>query len=401
MNIVYIHQYFKTPRDPGGTRSYFIARELINAGHNVTVIRGKSVDSKKKVIKEELDGIKVFTINNFYSGKMSIKQRMISFYRFMYKASIILLKQKNVDLVIATSTPLTVGVPALLARRFKKIPYLFEVRDLWPEFPIQMGALKNPVLRKLALSLEKRIYKKAWHIVALSPGMADGVEKVLGHSENITMIPNMAKVDKFWRREKNDAIRKELGLKHNSFKIVHFGAMGIANGLDYIIDTAVRLKEKKVDNVEFLFLGDGSVKEGLMKKAADNGLNNVFFYGRVPMDKTSEIVNLCDVSIVPFLDLPVLYTNSPNKLFDSLSAGIPVVVNSNGWTREMVEKHNCGAYVDPGNPDDFASLIINWSQNNDLMLKMGNNARKLAESKYDKSILCKKFVDVVNAFNHK
>ncbi len=396
MKIIYIHQYFKTPKEPGGTRSYFVARELVNEGHNVTVIRGKALDNKRTT-RESIDNIDVISVNVFYSGKLGVMQRLKSFSLFMWKALIILFRQKKVDMVIASSTPLTVGIPPLLYKKIKKVPYLFEVRDLWPEFPIQMGALKNPVLRKSALMLEKLIYKNAMHIVTLSPGMTDGVAKVLGKKEKITMIPNMAKIDKFWQREKNDDLRKELGLRKNSFKIIHFGAMGLANGLDYIIETAITLKEKKIENVEFIFLGDGSVKERLIEKVKKENLDNVFFYGRTPMDKTSEIVNICDASIVPFLDLPVLYTNSPNKLFDSLSAGLPLIVNSKGWTKDMVEKYNCGVYVDPNNPNECANIIIKWSNDTTITEELGKNARKLAENKYDKSILCKKFVKIVNS----
>lgn len=399
MRIVYVHQYFKTPKEPGSTRSYHIIEELIKAGHSITVIGANKEGQKEKVVKTTVDGIDVYFIKNFYSGKLNVKERLWSFFRFMWGATKVLFKQQDVDLVIATSTPLTVGVPALLFKKFRNTPYLFEVRDLWPEFPIQMGALRNPVARGLAKWLEKSIYKNAWHIVALSPGMKDGVVKVLGRSNNVSMIPNMAKVDKFWKREKNEELRKELGLQKNTFKLIHFGAMGIANGLDYIVDAAIALKKRGVSDIEFVFLGDGSVTEGLKEKSRLNDLNNVVFHGRVPMDKTSEIVNLCNASIVPFLDIPILYTNSPNKLFDSLSAGIPIIVNSNGWTRNIVEDYQCGAYVNPNNPEELADILIEWKNNPEKVKQLGLNARMLAETKYDKSILCKKFVKVVNTFD--
>ncbi len=396
MNIVYIHQYFRTPEEAGGTRSYFIARALVEAGHHVTMIGSKPEGQAESVKYYTTDGFRVISIRNYYANRLGVFERLKSFFRFMWKATRVLFTQKEVDLVIATSTPLTVGIPALLFKKIRKTPYLFEVRDLWPEAPIQLGALKNPLLRKLALVLEKMICRNASHIVALSPGMKEGVAKVLGSAENISMIPNMAKIDRFWQRERDAILMEELGLNNSTFKIIHFGAMGISNGLDYILDAAAILKSRGWNKIQFIFLGDGGVAPRLIERKSAEALDNVLFFPKEPMARTSEIVNLCDASIVPFLNLPILYTNSPNKLFDSLSAGLPVIVNSAGWTKQMVEENKCGAYVDPDNPNELANLAMDWESNADLVKTMGANARRLAETTYDKSILCNEFVEVVN-----
>jgi glycosyltransferase involved in cell wall biosynthesis len=397
LHIIYIHQHFKTPADAGGTRSFFISKELIKNGHRVTMIAAKPEGQQEAVVKKQVEGIDVIYIRNPYSNKMGIIQRAKSFFRFMWKATRVLFRQNNVDLVIATSTPLTVGVPALLYKKIKGVPYVFEVRDLWPEVPIQMGALKNPLLRKTALMLEKMIYKNAAHIVALSPGMKEGVLRVLGNDDKVSMIPNMAKPDRFWRREPDPGLLKEFNLQEDSFMLIHFGAMGIANGLDYIVDAAKLVQQQSDADIEFLFLGDGAVVDSLKQRITKEKVENVTFIPKKPMDVTSAIVNLCDVSLVTFLNLPILCTNSPNKLFDSLSAGIPAVVNSNGWTRTMVEENHCGAYVNPENPTELAALIIRWKNNPAALDEMGKNARNLAETKYDKTILCKEFVQVVNS----
>ena len=397
MRIVYIHQYFRTPEEAGGTRSYFIASALAHAGHDVIMIGSKPEGQPEAVKTYSINGFRVISIRNYYANKLGFYARIKSFFRFMIKASRELFRQKEVDLVIATSTPLTVGIPAWLFKKFRKVPYLFEVRDLWPEAPIQMGELKNPVLRKSALVLEKTLYKSAVHIVALSPGMKDGVVKVPGNDEKVSVIPNMAKIDRFWQREKNAALMKELGLEDKAFKIIHFGAMGRANGLDYILDAASILKSRGISDIHFVMLGEGGVAPHLKKRKTTEALDNIVFLKKEPMARTSEIVNLCQASIVPFLNLPVLQTNSPNKLFDSLSAGIPVIVNSAGWTKEMVETHQCGAFVHPDKPAELADLVMHWKENQELIKVMGDNARTLAESSYDKSILCKEFVSLVES----
>lgn len=397
MNILYIHQYFKTPKEPGATRIYFIVRRLIESGHKVTVItQNKKAEVNRQIV--EVDGIRVVYLKNAYSNEMSIPMRIKSFFNFMYKASIEAFRHKDIDLVIATSTPLSVGLPAILLKWFKNIPFIFEVRDLWPEVPIQMGGIKNPLFRKAAIYMEKTIYKNAKHIVALSPGMYDGVVKHVG-PEKVSMIPNMAKKDRFWPREKNMEVVRELGLRSDSYKVIHFGTMGIANGLMYIMEAAKILKERKIDDIDILLLGEGKAEKQLKKFKEDHALDNVYFFSRVPMDMTSEIVNVCDISVVSFLNIPILSTNSPNKLFDSLAAGKPIIVNSNGWTKKMVEDGQCGAYVDPEKPAELVEKILEWKQNPQLQETMGKNARKLAETTYDESILTRKFVDIVNNIN--
>jgi len=395
MNILYIHQYFKTPKEPGGTRSYWIAQELIKNGHNVTMITAGSnqTEKRKEVI---IDGIKVIYLKEAYSQDMSIAARLKAFLGFVWKSITEARKQKNIDLVIATSTPLTVGITALYMKWFKKVQYVFEVRDLWPEVPIQMGAFKSPFIVKPTRWFEKTIYKNAQHVIALSPGMQDGVIKYIP-KEKASMIPNMAKIDEFWPREKNINMMTELGLKINSFKVIHFGSLGLANGAHTIIESAKLMKE--VDDVEFLFVGGGSTEKDLIEEVNKNDLTNVKFLGKFPMKEVSEIVNLSDVSTVSFKDLPILYTNSPNKLFDSLSAGKPIIVNSAGWTKEMVEENNCGYYVNPNKPQELVDKILFLKEHPEVVIEMGQNSRTLAETVYDKSLLTKQFVKAIETTN--
>ena len=391
MHILYIHQYFHTPKQPGGTRSYWIARELIKQGHSVTML---STDTALEKNKDEkiVDGIKLISFKVSYDQKMNILERLRSFTNFMFKSTLQGLKEKNVDLVIATSTPLTVGFPALVLKWFKGKPFLFEVRDLWPEVPIQMGGLNNSILKKLAIWFEKTIYRNSSHIIALSPGMADGVKKYVSENK-VSMIPNMSKIDEFWPRNKDYHLAEKLGLKRDSFKIIHCGALGNANGAMSIIESAKLVKDD--DSIEFVFIGGGATEENLISECRKHEMSNVHFLGRFPMKETSEIMNLCDVSIVSFMDLPILYTNSPNKLFDSLSAGKPIIVNSAGWTKELVDKNKCGYYVNPNNPKDLVDKITYLNKDSSIVKEMGENSRKLAEDVYDKSILCNQFVKIV------
>jgi len=395
MKILYIHQYFVTPNEPGGTRSYWISKELIKHGHEVTMITTTRNKNQQKVVN--IDGIKVIYLLVPYNNKMSIIQRLIAFLKFMMLSSWYTLKLEKHDLAIVTSTPLTVGFPALIGKKLRRLPYVFEVRDLWPEVPVQMGGVKNKFLIKLLYWFEKKIYKNSEHVIALSPGMSDGVIAAGTPEKKVTTIPNMSKIKEFWPREKDHNLIKELGLDSNSFKVVYFGTMGLANAMDYIVDAAKYLKDEK--KIEFVFLGGGALESNIKLICENEGLEFMNFYGKVPMERLSAIVNLCDVSLVTFSDLPILATNSPNKLFDTLSAGKTIIVNSPGWTKTMVEDNNCGFYVNPKNPKELANKIIELRDNPNICTTMGANSRILAETTFDKSILCKKFADTIDSLS--
>ncbi len=398
MNILYIHQYFYTPQEPGATRSYWIARELVRRGHNVTMICSTN-NNHPEACEIDIDGIRVIYVKNDYSNYMSAYRKVWSFVNFIRLAIKVGAKQKDVDLMYATSTPLTVGYIAMRLKAKKKWPYVFEVRDLWPEFPIQIGAIKNKMAIKFLCRLERNIYEKSEHVVALSPGMKDGVLKAGTPEEKCSMIPNMSKPDKFFPHEPNMEVANKFGIDINKFNVIHFGSMGRANGLNYITDAAKILQDGGYEDVCFVFMGDGATCPELKKQAEEQGLRNVLFLGNHPMETVAEVVNLCDASITTFLNLPILQTNSPNKLFDSLSAGKPIIVNSAGWTKDLVEKDDCGFYVDPERPEELAEKLLQYKDDKETLQRWGENARKLSIEVFDKDLLSAKVADVLDNVN--
>ena len=211
------------------------------------------------------------------------------------------------------------------------------------------------------------------------------------------MIPNMSKPDKFFPHEPNMEIARQFGVDLKKFNVIHFGSMGVANGLTYIVDTAKILQDKGINDVNFIFMGVGATEPKLKKMVEELKLQNVQFLGNHPMATLTEVVNLCDASVTSFLNLPILKTNSPNKLFDSLSAGKPIIVNSSGWTKDLVEKERCGFYVDPEKPEELAEQLCLYKDNKELLKLWGENARRLSVEVFDKSILSAKVADVIEA----
>ena len=399
MKIIYIHQYFCTPDEPGGTRSYWFAQELVKRGHHVVMITSTNA-AHPSAGRVEIDGIDVVYVKNEYSNYFSPLRKVWSFVKFMGASIRQAGKEKEVEVVYATSTPLTVGVVALWLKWRRGWKYIFEVRDLWPEFPIQVGAIKNRLVIQVLRWLERKIYAKAEYVVALSPGMMDGVLQAGTPKEKVCVIPNMSKPEEFYSHEPSSEIMERFGLRRDKFNIVHFGSMGVANGLMYIIDTAKLLREQGVEDVNFVFVGDGATLPKLQAEVEREDLKNVQFLGAHKMSVVSEIVNCCDASITSFLDLPILYTNSPNKLFDSLSAGKPIIVNSAGWTKELVEKENCGCYVNPNEPQDFVDKIMKMKDNEELLSIWGKNARRLSIEVFDRAKLSKQMAEVVEKYGN-
>lgn len=344
----------------------------------------------------EVDGIKVIYLKNDYDNGMAAGARMRSFVNFMFKAIARARRIKDVDLVFATSTPLTIGAIALWLKWTKGWKYVFEVRDLWPEALIQGGLKNKPAIWMLKI-LEKKTYRNAERIIALSPGMKDGVLAIGIPDDKCAVVPNMSKPDKFYPHDRSVKIMKEFSIDPTKFNLVHFGSMGQLNGLEYIIRAAEYAQKKGEGALQFLFLGAGSTLPALQEMVREKNLKNVKFLGNHPMDIVSEIVNCCDASITSFRNLPILATNSPNKLFDSLSAGKVIIVNSNGWTKELVEKYECGFYVDPEKPEELVDRMILIKDNPDMKHKMEENSRKLSIEVFDKNILVRKVSDILES----
>ncbi len=396
--ILYIHQYFFHPGESGGTRTYWVSQELLKQGYKVTVITQKNPlnpfhknKSKKNIERANIDGIDVIYIKNPYAMTFSVLRRIWAFFKFMIKSTWFALKEKETSLIIASSTPLSTGFPAIVAKKLKGIPFVFEVRDLWPEVPIQMGVIKNSAFIKLLRLFEKMIYKNASHINAFSPGMAEGIIKHIP-PEKVTVIPNFSKIDKFWPSEKNKQLELDLGLSPESFKIIHFGAMGEVNGLDNFVEAAAKLMNKNSLDFEFILIGGGKKKAFFEERKKTEKLKNLHVFDRRPMQELSEVVNLCDVCYVGVSKHPILEINSANKFFDSLSAGKPIIINFGGWMQELIEEENCGIKVHSTDPLDLIGKIQLLRENEKLRIEMGKNARKLAEERFDKSVLAPKYV---------
>jgi glycosyltransferase involved in cell wall biosynthesis len=389
VDVLYFHQYFATRRRSTATRSYELARRLVDRGHRVTIVSrdtrmleaGRHERHGKVVAREQVDGIDVLFLNVPYANRYPTPVRLASFTAFTIAASVAGALGRKPDVVFASSTPLTIGIAGLATARLKRVPFVFEIRDLWPAVPVELGVLKGGAATRSAEWLEQRLYDGAERIVVLSEGARDVLVERGIPAEKLVLIPNAADLDVF----RPDVVDAEFRAKHgleNRFVAVYAGAMGRANGLDQLVDAADALRRWGDNRITIVALGDGGERARLEERAKELGLDNLRFLPAVPKEELAGILGAADVTLTIFAPYPVLETNSPNKFFDSLAAGKPVVVNLDGWLRRLVEENDAGVWVPAGNAEGLAGALSSLAANPDKVEAMGRNARGLAEREF-------------------
>jgi glycosyltransferase involved in cell wall biosynthesis len=402
MHVAYIHQHFSTKAGKSGTRSYEMAQRLIAAGHRVTMICGL-YDATREVLRtagrvtpQEVDGIDVRCIAEPYGNRMTFWERVRAFWRFANEATRVV-ETLDADLVFATSTPLTVGIPGMKGGRALRVPFVFEVRDLWPELPIALGELRNPLMKWYARGLERRIYAAASHIIALSPGMQKGIEEAGVPREKITMIPNGCDLDLF-RPDPAPLTDPRFG-DPSELRMVFSGAHGKANGLDAVLDAAAELKRRGEKGIRFVFIGDGRERARLIERSRTEGTDDrITWLESIPKKDLAAVLPRMDVGMMILKNVPQFYFGtSPNKFFDYIAAGIPVLNNYPGWLAGMIEKHQCGRVVPPDDPRAFADACVWFRDHRDDLEAMGARGRALGEAEFSRTVLGAQFVETLEA----
>ena len=397
MKVLYFAEHFDTPATGGGLRPYQMARRLIQKGHQVTMVcggdhkrLGLAESGKNNIYRGVIDGIDVVQISMPYSNNDGIGKRSWIFLRFARKAIRIAMKE-NYDLLFATSTPLTDGLPGIAAKWFRKKKFVFEVRDLWPELPKALG-MKNPFLLWGMSVLEKCSYHAADACVGLSPGICEGIIRRSQKGKPVAMIPNGCDLDLFAPSpDKPEVIP---GVKPTDTVAVFTGAHGVANGLDAVLDMAKVLRDKNRDDIKLVFVGEGKMKSYLMERAAMENLSNCIFLGNMPKKELSDVMSRADIGMMVLANVPAFYYGtSPNKFFDYIASGLPVVNNYPGWLADLINANHCGIAVKPEKPELFADAVIQMAEHPEMRKEYGKNARALAEREFARDLLGVRFVD--------
>lgn len=393
MHILYIHQYFSTPLGCTGTRSYEFARRWVAKGHKVTMLTSTAqLTSQDMAVakgvffkKFTIEGIDVLALAIPYRQQMNILKRCMAFFAFTVISSFTVFFLRKVDIVYASSTPLTIGIPGLMAKWFMRKKLVFEARDHWPWSMVELGVLKNKFLIKILSLLEKIIYKNSAIIITVSDGMAEGIRQFAGADKPICVVPNGADLDLFSPAVDGTAFRRENGWD-NKLVLIHAGAMGWANNLEFIVEAAAKLRD--CDDILFILIGQGAQKTKIEDKVAKLGLKNVEIRPSVEKKQLSIIYSAVDIVMATFANFAFIEKYaSLNKFFDGISAGKPMLLNYSGWQRKLLEDNYAGFGCRICDMDEFIEKILYFHSHRNELVEMGKNARRIAEEKFNRDKL--------------
>jgi glycosyltransferase involved in cell wall biosynthesis len=394
LKIVYFYQYFSTPKGSWGTRVYEFASEWVKAGHEVTVVT--SVYSKSDIIATKFiedqyfEGIKVKIINVTVDNTQSFVKRIWTFIQYAILSSWFAISLPA-DIVIASSGPITVGLPGLLARYIRGRKLVFETRDLWPEGAIELGIITNKSVQKMAYWFERKCYNASTLIVTLSPGMKTYIEE-RHHHPNVISVTNAANIALFSTPQ---PFPQDMTCINPLKYVIYTGNIGEVNNSYWLLQTAVELTKRGRSDIVILLIGEGKQREELEKKAKELYLKNFIRFSLMPKVNLVPLIQHALVSLVPLKGTPVLDTSSPNKFFESLAAGVPVIQNTNGWMKTFLDEHKVGFTIDPNSPSALADCLIMLDENPSIREGMKPLAMLIAQHEFDKNNLARKMLDAI------
>jgi glycosyltransferase involved in cell wall biosynthesis len=390
MHCLLIHQAFAGTGDPGGTRHFELARCLASDGHRFTVVTsklsyltGRPRNTEKHIgLEGKEDSVRVVRTWTLNALHRSFVWRVAAFLSFMMSSVVVSLRVRNIDIVIGTSPPIFQAAAAWFVSVLKRAPFVLEVRDLWPEFAIEMGVLTNPMLIHFSRWLEGFLYSRATRIIVNSPAY----EKYLleyGVSEaKITVVPNGVDPEMFGPEADGREYRRKMAIGLDVFVATYAGALGIANDIPTIL-RAAKILEGRAD-VKFLFVGDGKERPHLEDMVAELGLNNVVFSGSVVKARIPEVLAASDACVATLMNIPMFKMTYPNKVFDYMAAARPTVLGIDGVIREVLESAGGGVFVSPGDSEALARAVTQLADDRAVAREMGQRARAFVEQHFDR-----------------
>lgn len=405
MHVYYVHQHFSPPGGYGNNRSLEFCRRFVKDGFQVTVITSKanfpdlgfSCEDKNYII-HNIEGIRVVILNIRYSHFMHYTRRVRAFILFSLRAYYFLKRQSNIDLLYISSTPLLVGMIGIRMKKKYNLPFVFETVDLWPDVPVDMGIIKNRLLQFFLYRFERQIYQYAEAIITLSDGMREKLYSKGVPRNKVYTIYNGTNTDQFYPDTTDFALKRSLGFDHDDFIVIYAGTIGRANAVDFLIRVAACISDEGYDKIKFLIIGDGNRKSEVQKLARQLHTGNVVFKERMPVKDLNRVLQLASAGVVTFAPYPVLETNSANKFFDYLAAGLPVCINYKGWQATILKQYQCGLAASQNDLKGFADNLLTLYNRPDMLYQFQRNARKPAVNLFDRKMLAGQLEHVLLQF---
>lgn len=402
IKILYISQYFPPEMGAPSARVYELSRRWVEKGASVTVLTGfphhptgvipleyKGV----KFLEEMKDNIHVLRTYVYPTANKGFIKRIFSYFSFMISSILYgFLKVGRHDIIIATSPQFFVGISGYILSKIKGIPFIFEVRDLWPESIVQLGQLKNQLIIRALEWIEKKLYQKCIHII----GVADSTTDILGQKgipkDKISIIKNGVDLKLFTKSDQQNALKDKYTFKEK-FVVSYIGTHGLSHALDRVLETAKLLQDRK--DIIFLFVGEGAEKEKLKMKAKNHEISNLIFHDQITKDKLPDFYELSDIILVTLKDLPLFKHVIPSKLFEIMAMERPIIISINGEARNLVESAKAGVFSKPEDPMDLVDKIDLLYKNQNLRIKLGQNGRQFVTNHYNRNALADKYLKII------
>jgi colanic acid biosynthesis glycosyl transferase WcaI len=404
LGVVILSQYFHPEVGATQTRARELAKAFVRAGHRVTVIcevpnhpsgiippeyRGRSC------YREELDGFTVLRLWVAASPVKNFRTRLAFYLSYMFMATLAAFRRLGkVDLVVATSPPLPVAAAGWALAFLRRAPFVMDVRDLWPDAAVALGELSKPWMIRAASLLERFLYRRARLITVVTRGFADAIAAKGISREKLHWAPNGTLPELFSPERIDPKLRERLGLG-NRFTITFAGLMGIAQGMEFLLDVAASYRNEP--DVVFLFMGDGPLRNALAERAAAEGLSNVVFHPQVPLDEAAPYLNASDLLLVPLRDDPVFDTFIPSKLFDFLACRPPVLLAVPGEASALLEESGGGVSARPEDLESFRTAIERVRKDPAAARAMGEAGQQFVTTRFARAKIMDELVETAVA----
>ena len=405
MHILYLIHYFPPELNGGATRAYQLASHWAKLGHRVTVSTGFPNHPAgrifpgyklKAVHTEELNGFTLRRSFVYPTPNQGVRKRLLNHLSLTTSSIFANLRWKNrPDVIIASSPPLFMGLSGVALSRILNVPYIFEIRDLWPQQAIDLGMLKDPKIISLAEKLEMFLYNRARAII----GVAHDTKKILErrgvHGEKVHIIPNGVDVSDFRPAEKQNWVRERYGL-NDKFVASYIGTMGLSQGLSVVIDVAASLRDTQ-PAAHFLMVGEGAEKDSLMRAAREKGLDNITFLDNQPRESIPDFYAASDVCLVPLKDKPLFRSTIPSKIFEIMACAVPIILGVKGEAESMIINAQSGVCVTPEDADALGGAIRNLAAQEARRLELGRNGRAYVCEHYSRETLAKSYLAILES----
>ena len=392
MRILFLTQYCPPEVGAPQNRIFEFSKKLKEFGHEVTILtalpnypRGEIFEEYrgKRVVLEEIDGIKIVRTNIYATKSKSFIKRLINYFSFTFSSVFQGVKYiGNQDVIITESPPLFLGWSGYVLSKLKKAKFVFNIADLWPESAVKLGVLSNKVFIKMAIWLEEFCYKKASAITCQTQGIVDDIIDRGFNKTKVHLVTNGVDTELFKKEERDEEFRKSIGI-NSKFALCYAGIHGIAQGLEVIITVAEIVKDK--EDIQFVFVGDGSEKQDLINMVKEKKLNNVTFLPLQPKANMPKIVASMDAAIIPLKRLQLFEGALPSKMFETLSAEVPIIMAVKGEAERLINNAQAGIVVEPENPQEIAEAVIKLYNDKELRNTLGKNGRKYVKEHYDRN----------------